>query len=402
MASAPSSFDMLSDRRAGYLLILAFVLCFLGSSIYLIAPLRPFHWGLALMAVALAGNRATRRILAAGPHWKLVAVAAILILAQAIYASQAQRYLQFSVILMIGMAHLLLAQQLAARDIDLTPMLRGLVALWLILAWFPVFDAWTHSGRFRPEYPLTGGPWDNVNDMGTVLVFVALLWFMIKRRLPALLFAIVWTYCLLLNRRADVAALIVFGLAYLLFFMPEGWRKRAGFAAGWAILTAALIGAMHYEGMQTRAMPQLTVTQGELTVAQTPGDASTDYRRTMVIDMLHQARAMPWWQWITGMGAGQLNVTWPVPGAVAPWASPHLFWLEMTFYLGLAWPLALLWLLWRSDWRGRTCLVVAGIAGLAPSSMVYLQPFWFLLGWLFASMPGTGLVPTPPRDGVRS
>lgn len=74
----------------------------------------------------------------------------------------------------------------------------------------------------------------------------------------------------------------------------------------------------------------------------------------------------------------------------------------MTFYLGLAWPLALLWLLWRSDWRGRTCLVVAGIAGLAPSSMVYLQPFWFLLGWLFASMPGTGLVPTPPRDGVRS
>ena len=125
---------MLSDRRAGYLLILAFVLCFLGSSIYLIAPLRPFHWGLALMAVALAGNRATRRILAAGPHWKLVAVAAILILAQAIYASQAQRYLQFSVILMIGMAHLLLAQQLAARDIDLTPMLRGLVALWLILA----------------------------------------------------------------------------------------------------------------------------------------------------------------------------------------------------------------------------------------------------------------------------
>ncbi|CUJ04040.1 hypothetical protein ACWV16_09340 [Achromobacter xylosoxidans] len=399
MASVRNSCDLLSDRHARYLLILAFVLAFLGSSIYLAAPLRPFHWGLMLMAVAFAANRTTRRILAEGPHWKLAAIAVALILMQATYASQTQRYLQFSVILTIGLAHLLLAQQLAARNVDLTPFLRVLVAWWLILAWFPVFDGWTHSGRFRPEYPLTGGSWDNVNDMGTVLIFVALLWFLTKRRLPPLLFAIAWTYCLLLNRRADVVALALFGVAYLLCFMPGGWRKRAGWAAGWAILTAALIGAMHYEGMQTRAMPQLTVTHGELALAQTPGDASTDYRRTMVMDMLQQAQNMPWWQWITGMGVGQLNVTWPVPGAIAPWASPHLFWLEMTFYLGLSWPLALLWLLWRSDWRGRTCLVVAGVAGLAPSSMVYLQPFWFLLGWLFANMPGNAR-PSAQSNGL--
>lgn len=394
MAFALNSSDLLSDKRAGHLLLLAFVLCFAGSSLYLVPPLRPFHWGLALMALAFAFNRPTRRIMLTASLWKLAAAAAVLTLAQAAYITNTHRYAQFGIILMIGLAHMLLAQQLAMRKVDLTPWFRGLIAWWLILALFPIFDSWTHSGRFRHQYPLTGGPWDNVNDMGTVLVFVVLLWFLIKRQVPPLLFAIVWAYCTLLNRRADLAALIVFGIAYLLFFMPAGWRKRAGSAAGWAVLTAVLVGAMNYEGMPTRTMPQLTMTQGELALAPSAGDASTDYRRIMVVDMLHQARDMPWWQWITGMGVGQLNVTWPVPGAVAPWASPHFFWMEMTFYLGLGWPLALLWLLWRSDWHGRICLLVAGMAGLAPSSMVYLQPFWFLLGWLFTRVGGKELAQT--------
>src|SRR3546814_20773564 len=32
-------------------------------------------------------------------------------------------------------------------------------------------------------------------------------------------------------------------------------------------------------------------------------------------------------------------------------------------------------------------LVVSGIAGIAPSSMVYCQPFWFLLGSMLAQLP---------------
>src|SRR5690606_17587850 len=72
---------------------------------------------------------------------------------------------------------------------------------------------------------------------------------------------------------------------------------------------------------------------------------------------------------------------------LVPWGSPHLFWLEMLFYVGVAWPLFLFWMIWRLDRIGRTCLLVIAIAGIAPSSMVYFQPFWFLLGAMLAQLP---------------
>src|SRR3546814_5900691 len=87
------------------------------------------------------------------------------------------------------------------------------------------------------------------------------------------------------------------------------------------------------------------------------------------------------------MGTGQLNVRWSTRDGLVPWGSPHFFWFEMLFYLGIAWPLFMLWLFWRLDWLGRTCLLVIGIAGIAPSSMVYFQPYWFLLGSMLAQLP---------------
>lgn len=123
------------------------------------------------------------------------------------------------------------------------------------------------------------------------------------------------------------------------------------------------------------------------------GDESSAFRARLTMDMLAQWRAMPWWQWFTGLGAGQLDLTWP--GNNAPWASPHFFWLEMFFHVGLLWFALLGWLAARLDGRGRVCLVVAGIAGLAPSSMVYFQPFWVLLGMLVASVPQRHAAPAP-------
>ena len=97
------------------------------------------------------------------------------------------------------------------------------------------------------------------------------------------------------------------------------------------------------------------------------GDESSAFPARLTMDMVAEWRAMPWWQWFTGLGAGQLNLIWP--GNKAPWASPHFFWLEMFFHVGLGWFLLLGWLMWRLDWRGRISLLVAGIAGLAPRSL---------------------------------
>src|SRR3546814_8482134 len=97
---------------------------------------------------------------------------------------------------------------------------------------------------------------------------------------------------------------------------------------------------------------------GEWELVASKGDQSTGSRKILLMDMVHQAREMPWWQWVAGMGAGQLNVLWPTREGMVPWGSPHFFWFEMLFYLGIAWPLFMLWLLWRLDWLGRTCLLV--------------------------------------------
>jgi len=111
---------------------------------------------------------------------------------------------------------------------------------------------------------------------------------------------------------------------------------------------------------------------------------------------------MPWWQWVAGLGAGQLDLTWRITGR--PWASPHFFWWEMFFYLGLAWPAFLGFLFLRSDRRGKLALVVLAASGIASSSLIYLQPLWFFLGVSYARLrdgadtPAPGSGSTPPAS----
>ncbi|CFU80129.1 membrane protein [Bordetella pertussis] len=133
---------------------------------------------------------------------------------------------------------------------------------------------------------------------------------------------------------------------------------------------------------------------GEIGVIANNGDHSTAYRVQLLLDMYAQIREMPWWQWAFGLGLGQLNLMWPATDA--QWASPHFFWLEMFFHLGLLWVAFLGWLLVRSDSTGRICLITAAIAGMAPSSMIYLQPFWFLVGVCVAVLPQKNGAPSRP------
>ena len=360
----------------------------LGSSIYLPPPLRPFHWGLALIALAFCLDAPTRRSFLHSRALPAAVAAMLLVCVQAAWADNLPRYAQYAVILAISLSYALLGEHLARQGNAYLRWLPWLVALWLLMALVPWFDLLTHSERFRARYPLTGGPWDNINNMATALVVANLLWLLARRRLSSALFAIAWLYCLVLNRRADLLGMGVLGAAYLLCLMQGSWRRKAAMALAWAALSGAGLLWQEYAGTSARDLPQITLSDGEWELVTSKGDYSTGARKALLMDMMRQAQEMPWWQWAVGKGAGQLNVMWPTREGPVPWGSPHFFWLEMLFYLGIAWPLFLLWLLWRLDWLGRTCLLVIGIAGIAPSSMVYFQPFWFLLGVMLAQLPG--------------
>lgn len=384
---------MLAQR----LLVAACLLMLMGSSIYAVPPLRPFHWGLALLALAFCIDAPTRRSLLQSRVLPAAVAVMLLVCAQALWAHNMPRYAQYAVIFIIGLSYALLGEHLARQGSPYLRWLPWLVALWFLMALVPWFDLITHSERFRARFPLTGGPWDNINNMATALVVANLLWLLARRRLCLPLFAGAWLYCLVLNRRADMLGLLVLGVIYLAFLLDGSWRRKAALAVAWAAISAAGLLWQQYDGMSTRELPQITLNDGEWELVASKGDYSTGSRKILLMDMVGQARDMPWWQWLAGMGAGQLNVHWPTREGLTPWGSPHLFWLEMLFYLGVAWPLFLLWLFWRLDWIGRTCLLVIGIAGIAPSSMVYFQPFWFLLGGMLAQLPRPLWRRAPPR-----
>lgn len=387
MPSALPSPDYPRFALAQRLLVAACVLMLLGSSIYLAPPLRPFHWGLALLALAFCIDGHTRRSLLYGRVMPAAIAVLLLICAQALWAHNFPRYVQYAVIFIISLSYALLGEHLARQGSAYLRWIPWLVALWFLMALVPWFDLITYSERFRARFPLTGGPWDNINNMATALVVVNLLWLLARRRLSLALFAAGWLYCLVLNRRADMLGMMVLGAVYLVFLLEGSWRRKVTLALAWAAVTGAGLLWQQYGGMTLRALPQITLNDGEWELVTSKGDLSTGSRKVLLMDMIGQARNMPWWQWLAGMGAGQLNVLWPTREGLVPWGSPHLFWLEMLFYLGVAWPLFLLWLFWRLDWIGRTCLLVIGIAGIAPSSMVYFQPFWFLLGAMLAQLP---------------
>ena len=452
---------------------LAFILCFAGSSIYVIEPLRPFHLGVALAAMVLLLNGDWRRTLMKGKSPPLILGLSAMLLVSWIWAADLKRFSMYAAILCIGMGYMALAETMTRRQVRFVEYFLPICAFWFIAATFPAFDVWTDSAQFRHTLLITGGVWHNINDMGTALVYACLIWMVLKRRLPPALFAACWFYALLLNRRADLLATGILGLGYLVLYAREK-HDRIKLVAAWAV--AGLVAfslqqqTFHWGALPTFAklsdercssasnenIPLSMVASGclngppapahnpitsapegapkttpspieptagpdrpeQLTLIPVPldagamlmpppppaitshpnidddvvahgGDVSTAIRSKMVLDMWSQARAMPWWQWLVGMGVGQLNLQWPLTGA--QWASPHFFWMEMFFYLGLPWLAFLAWLFLRSDGLARLALIAGAVAGMAPSSMIYFQPFWFLLGVLLAGFPSRGI-----------
>lgn len=457
------------------LAIIAFLLCFAGSSIYLIAPLRPFHLGLALIVIVFALDGQWRRTLLQTRSRLVIALGAAMIAASFLWMINPGRYVNYALFFAIGVFYMALGETMVRRGVAFERWFYPLVLFWVVTAVLPVFDTWTNATLFRSSLPITGGVWYNINDMATALVFACLIWLLSRRELPWTLFGAAWIYALGLNRRADALALGILGLGYLLLGLKTA-APRARFALAWAVASVAGM-ALHGGSFYIGAMPSLvhekpieqcttvsedavplgmiaaqcvhpprgaestnlqaqqpvmpptaeatalpspaagptpaapaatpapvtapppTTATAPATVAAAPvpapavtdvvahgGDVSSAIRSKILYEMYENAKAMPWWQWLTGMGVGQLNVTWPLDNR--PWASPHFFWLEMFFFFGLPWIAFVGWLLWRADGYGRLALIVAFTAGIAPSSLVYFQPFWFLLGVVLATVPG--------------
>lgn len=370
----------------------------------MIAPIRPFHIGLLCLLAIFVVNKEARQFFYRGPYLPIALGLCALLALQTMWVERPDRHLQYSLMLGIGFGAFLLAALCARWALDIRRLLTACVVFWFVLAIFPVFDAWTHTEVFRTQFLMTGGPWYNINNMGTALVFIVALGLLYDGKLSWPLFFASWLYAVALSRRADEVALVILGLGYLVFFSKDALLKKLQIAAIWALVTAAglillyqsdIVGALLATSPtlnETRALP--TISLSSEAGIEMAGDSSSLMRLSLITEMLAIARDMPWWQWILGQGAGQLDLLWPVDDS--RWASPHFFWLEMFFYVGIAWPLLLLWMLWRLDWRGRLAMLVMGMAGIAPSSLVYFQPFWFLFGTLFYK----AFVEVPDHDAV--
>ncbi|AZS82257.1 hypothetical protein LP085_06560 [Achromobacter sp. MY14] len=470
-------------RHPATIATFSFLLAFAGSSIHLLEPLRPFHWGAGLIVVLFAINPEWRRTLAQTRSRMVVAVGGGLILASSLWMVDSGRYLNYALFFTIGALYMVLAETMVRRGIAFERWFVPLAIYWFVTALFPIFDTWTNSTLFRDSLPITGGVWYNINDMATALVFACVIWMLSRRRLPWFLFAAAWVYALGLNRRADVLALAILGLGYLLMGL-KNVIPRLRFVLAWVAASAAgmaLHGGTFYIGAlpslvqeppfhQCTNVPADAVPLGMIAAqcvrpppgvgsadwpppvphapplpatptpapsaaavpgvpagpaaaapvapiipsppatgatasaesmaappmppAATPtttdvvahgGDVSSAIRSKILYEMYETAQHMSWWKWFTGLGVGQLNVTWPLDNRA--WASPHFFWLEMFFFFGLPWIFFIGWLLWRADRFGRLALIVVCAAGIAPSSLVYFQPFWFLLGVVLATLP---------------
>lgn len=475
---SPDTDSMRPFRYSTAIAMAAFLLCFAGSSIYLVSPLRPFHWGVGLIVMLFALAPAWRRTLAQTRSRIVIAVGGSLILASSLWMIDSGRYVHYALFCTVGALYMVLGETMVRSGIAFERWFPPLAVYWFITATFSIFDTWTNATLFRDSLPLTGGVWYNINDMATALVFACVICLLSRRRMPSLLFAAAWIYSLGLNRRADVLALIILGVGYLLIGLKTS-MPRLRFALAWMIASAlgimlhggtffigalpslvqeepiqqctsvsedavplgmiaaqcvrpppgagsaswppvpatptppppiAAISAMPAPPANPSAAPATPAATTQpagpptgvappppaqsLSPATPPaftdvvahgGDVSSAIRSKILYEMYETARHMHWWQWFTGLGVGQLNVTWPLDNRA--WASPHFFWLEMFFFFGLPWVAFVGWLLWRADGYGRLALIVTCTAGIAPSSLVYFQPFWFLLGVVLATLP---------------
>ncbi|WP_238920469.1 hypothetical protein [Achromobacter xylosoxidans] len=483
---SPDTGRTASSRYSAAIATTAFLLCFAGSSIYLIEPLRPFHWGAGLILMLFTLDHAWRSTLLQTRSRAVVGAAAGLILASSLWMIDSGRYANYAAFFAIGTLYMVLGESMVRRGLSFEHWFVPLAVYWFVIALFPIFDTWTNATLFRDSLPVTGGVWYNINDMATALVFACVIYLLSRRRLPWILFAAAWVYSLGLNRRADVLALAILGLGYLLIGLKNA-APRLKFTFAWVVASAAgmglhggtfFIGALpslveespiqqcasvsadavplgmiaaqcvrpppgvgsaHWPPPEPHVPPPVitattappiassapAVTSQVSPVSATPttsvmasppdaagarpasavtpvtpppspppavtdvvahgGDVSSAIRSKILYEMYETVRHMPWWQWFTGLGVGQLNVSRPLDNRA--WASPHFFWLEMFFFFGLSWVAFIGWLLWRADGLGRLALIVVCVAGIAPSSLVYFQPFWFLLGVVLATLP---------------
>src|SRR3546814_17552230 len=108
MPSALLSPDAPRGTLAPRLLAAACALMLLGSSIYLVPPLRPFHWGLALIALAFCVDAQTRRSFLQSRVLPAAVAAMLLVCLQAAWAANRPRYVQYSFLLSLRRPYSLL------------------------------------------------------------------------------------------------------------------------------------------------------------------------------------------------------------------------------------------------------------------------------------------------------
>ncbi len=218
-----------------------------------------------------------------------------------------------------------------------------------------------------------GWPFVNVNDMSFAFILLLLFDYIHARKLNPVLFLSSAFYAVAFDRRGSIIALAFLFLAELILRRTIPIKNAIAY-----ILIIVAVFSFNLSNM--RSFQWMKANSIEST---TFPDASIGIRLGLAKQMLSEIKDMPSYQIIFGKGLGQLKLFKPTDPTIAPF-SPHFFWLEMFFYLGVVWFFFLLLTFFKGDMVGKISLIVVTIVGTSPSSLIYYMPFYLFLGFFLA------------------
>jgi hypothetical protein len=348
--------------------LLASFFAMTGSDLPLVGKLRPFHIGLVfgLAGVALLSPKLKDFL----NLTKESVIAFLIIIPQLLWVQDLRRFLLYTAFLGLGLMFFMIGR-VVARDLRSLPTRTYYVVLifWMCALCYKL------QFPYPSEFPMQGGPFGNINDMATALIILLLIHYSLAATVSFTLVSAAWIYAASLDRRAALLSLLV-------FFVLDVWNsqaKRQFFQKCSVYGTLLMLSYLFWLAKFQRFFDIVEPNSNSWTLPQ----SSENQRISLLKQMIANMQEAPLWQVFTGKGLGQLNLSLPIIH-VESWASPHFFWMEMYFYLGVSWLIWLGYLFLKSDRRGRIALITIGIAGCAMSSMIYFAPLYLLLGILSA------------------
>lgn len=327
-----------------------------GSILYIYNKINVFHLGLVPAIIFIyysLTNKPELRVHGREIMRQTVILVSICFV-QLLWIPDFKRWLFFLTCIAIGTIYFTFARLLIIQKKLLRPASLYLVLfLWLIVS-FAINS--------------TASSFGNINDVAVSLVILLLLYGLYFEQSSTLILTLAALFTVYFDRRAAYLALFF----YLISEGIYSFRKGSLSNKKLIIYVSIVLTSLAYLNGRSRGI-------------RIPESNPIAYSRTsegIRINLLEQMETefgkLSAYQIALGQGLGQLNLTNPLTGQ--PWSSPHFFWIEIFFFIGVLWPLWLGIIFLRTSSYGKICSVTILIAGVSMSSMIYFMPFYILLG----------------------